>query len=123
VEIVSGSLLMLAGAGVIALAGADPEERRAWGAAASRETIRYAVDDQYTSARALGYGSPTPESRRTWLDWVVMASATGVFVALAMVAARPRLALHLGWAAVLGAALLATALLGASALWRRTRFV
>jgi len=122
-QIVSGSLLMVVGAGVIALSGADTQERKAWHAAAVRETTKYGVDDQYTHARALGHGALGPAARRTWIDWVVVACATGVFIALATVAARPHLPLHLGWAALLGAVLLATALLGGTGLWRSTRFV
>jgi drug/metabolite transporter (DMT)-like permease len=121
--IIGGSLLMVGGAAVIALAGADDRERLAWDAAANREMTRYAVADSYTHARAAGHDPLVHARRRSVVDWIVIVGATAVFFILGMVAMQPELPLHGAWAAVLSAVLVAAAIACGSRLWRTTRFV
>jgi glucose uptake protein GlcU len=123
IQLIGGSILMVLGAGLIALAGADDDEREAWRAAAEREGMRYGVDDRYIQLRRLGLGPLRPETRRTWVDWAVVTLATGVFAALAFVAVRPQLPLNTAWAIGLAIILVATAVACGVNLWRQTRFV
>lgn len=129
-KVIGGSLLMVLGAGAIALAAANPAEHARWQAAAAREGERYGVDEAYTRARGWGrdpHGGDASHdgsgrSGRTWIDWVLVASATAVFVALGSVAESPRITIHVGTAFALTLVMLA--LLGACgySLWRTTRF-
>jgi glucose uptake protein GlcU len=123
VEVVAGSVVMVAGAAAISFAAADSNERLAWHAAAARENARYAVDRSYTRERALGREAHGPERRRSWIDWIVVGGASSLFIVLAAIAGRPQLSLNLGWATVLGAILAATALACGVSLWHHTRFV
>jgi drug/metabolite transporter (DMT)-like permease len=120
--VIGGSVLMVAAAGAIALAGADEREQERWRAAGAREAARYDVDAEFTHARALGAEPPTARHRRTWADWSIVALASAVFLALATVAQVPHLAIHVGWLAVLTLASLALLAVCATVLWRTTRF-
>src|SRR5947199_9686255 len=81
-QVVGGSLLMALGAGGIALASATGPEHRRWQDAAAREGERYAVDPGYTRSALAGEGAAATARGRTWLDWLIVAAATAVFVAL-----------------------------------------
>ena len=121
-QVVGGSLLMALGAAAIALASATGSEHRRWQEAAAREGDRYSVDPTYVRSALAGESAAPPTGGRSALDWLLVAGATAVFVALARVARVPDLALEWGAIAVLGVALLL--LLGATGwlLWRTTRF-
>src|SRR6266513_555253 len=119
---VGGSLLMAAGAGAIAFATAPGREHRRWQEAGARESARYAVDPAYVAAGMAGEDTGVTRARRSPLDWVLVAVATAVFVAFALVARVPALLVAWGWAALLTLALVGFLIAGGRALWRATRF-
>ena len=121
-EVIGGSVVMALGAVAIALSSATAREHSSWQDAADREGVRYGVENGYVRAGLEGREFEAATNRRTLLDWVLIAGTTGIFIALAAVARLPRVDIHLGWAAVITAAMLA--LLGTCgiALWRTTRF-
>jgi hypothetical protein len=61
-------------------------------------------------------------SRRTFIDWLLVAGVTAIFVALAAMARVPRMDIDLRWAAAIGVAMLALLASCGIALWRATRF-
>ncbi|MDQ4080391.1 MAG: GRP family sugar transporter, partial [Gemmatimonadota bacterium] len=121
-QVIGGSVIMAAGAGVIALSSVRESEHRRWQEAAARESERYGVDPAYTAARAAGRETSVVTYRRTWVDWLVILAATAVLVAFALMADVPRIALEWQWAAVLVAVMLAILAGCGVALWRATRF-
>jgi glucose uptake protein GlcU len=110
--IIGGSVLMLLAAGAIASASADEREHDRWDAAAARETARYGVGAELTSAGR----------RRTWADWAIVALTTGTFIAFASFARVPRLAIRVEWLYLLVAVSLSLLAVWAITLWRTTRF-
>jgi drug/metabolite transporter (DMT)-like permease len=123
-RVVGGSLLMAAGAGAIALASVTQREHSHWRKAAEREGTRYGIAEEFLNAGMTGgseaSGAVAPS--RSWLDWVLVAAASGIFVYLASVARTPQISFS--WLALilLTVALLASLLLTALALFRTTRF-
>ncbi|HUL50498.1 MAG TPA: EamA family transporter [Gemmatimonadales bacterium] len=119
-RVIGGSVIMAAGAAAIALATANAREHEQWREAGRREGEKYGVDQAYV-ASALS-GEAGGEHRRTWVDWVIVLGATGVFVGFATVAQVPHLALN--WSAMGGLVLLSVGLLVTAglALWKTTRF-
>jgi hypothetical protein len=120
-RVVGGSLVMALGAAAIALSPAPGAEHRHWQEAAAREASRYGVDPSYVGARLSGDDPAARRGRTAW-DWLIVAGATAVFVAVATGARAPELAFDHRWAAGLVGALLALLGLGGVALWRATRF-
>ena len=121
-QVIGGSVLMALGAVAIALSSATKQEHSRWQDAAEREGKRYGVEDAYVRAGLEGRDVEAGPSRRTVTDWVLMGGTTAVFVALAAMARLPRVDMHLGWAAVVTAAMLVLLASCAIALWRTTRF-
>jgi hypothetical protein len=103
---------MLLAAGAIASASADEREHDRWDAAAARETARYGVGAELTAVR----------QRRTWVDWAIVALATGTFIAFASLARVPQLAIRVDWLYLLVAVSLSLLAVWATTLWRTTRF-
>lgn len=120
-QVVGGSLVMALGAAAIALSTARDQEIRHWRASAEREAERYGVDRAYVEARMDG-GDPDVRRGRSVWDWLIVGMATAVFLAFAVGARAPQLAIHYGWAMGLVVALLALLGAGGWALWRTTRF-
>jgi len=121
-QVIGGSLLMALGAAGIAVASATGPEHRRWQDAATREGARYAVDPGYVRSALAGESAVASPGGRTWLDWLIAAATSAVFVALARAARVPDLALD--WGAVSALAVAMLALLGGTGvlLWRTTRF-
>jgi len=122
-QVIGGSLLMLAGVGAIAASSATGQEQLAWKAAAQRESLRYGVAASYVESRMDGRqeeGERPPS--RTVLDWVLVASATAVFIFFARLASVPQLSFHVTPVAVLVAALLVLLVACGLSLWQNTRF-
>src|SRR5438309_5603289 len=122
-QVIGGSLLMLMGVGAIAASSASSGEQKRWKEAAQREGRRYNVAEDFVQARmdgrqAAGESTPT----RTVRDWLLVASATAIFVIFAAMARVPQLSLHWGPAAPLTAALLVLLFVCTLTLWRTTRF-
>jgi drug/metabolite transporter (DMT)-like permease len=121
-QVISGSLLMAAGAVAIALSSATEREHSSWRSAADREGQRYGVEDEYVRAGMEGRAFGSPQRSRTLLDWFLILGTTGLFALLASAAQLPHMEISLSWAVVLTAAMLALLAAGGIALWRTTRF-
>jgi hypothetical protein len=61
-------------------------------------------------------------SGRTFLDWLLIVVATGIFAVLAVMARFPHIDIAWSWAAALSIAMLALLATCGIALWRTTRF-
>jgi hypothetical protein len=127
-QVIGGSFLMAAGAGAIALSSVTSKEHARWKQAADREGQRYNVDVNYVKAGLSGNNSNAAgdelatRSSRTWLDYLLVIAATTVFIALAVLARAPNLALNWPALIALTATMLIFLLACAVALWRTTRF-
>ncbi len=62
------------------------------------------------------------DERRRWWDYVIVLSATGIFLALGLRAVVSPLAMDFKWVAILGVVLVLSLIAGGLSLWRRTRF-
>ena len=147
-QVIGGSLLMAAGAGAIAFSSVTAKEHARWKEAADREGQRYGVDDAYVQAalsgrvaaaaatdnggdrdavsRAFAASAPAVQSAgglsRTWLDYLLVAAATTIFIVVGILARAPNLALNWSALVALVAAMLVFLAACAAALWRTTRF-
>ena len=121
-EVIGGSLLMAAGAVAIACSSASESEYSSWREAAHRETELYGISRDYVMARMEGRDVDTNSVRRTWFDWLLVATATVIFVVLGWMARVPRMEIHMGWLAALSAAMLLVLVAAGFALWRLTKF-
>ncbi|HTQ62919.1 MAG TPA: GRP family sugar transporter [Candidatus Solibacter sp.] len=126
-QVIGGSLLMAAGAGAIALSSVPGAEHTRWRQAAQREGQRYGVNADYVDAGLSGYDTPhgigqSGRRGRTLLDLLLVAAATSIFVALAVLARAPSLAVN--WPALIALVSAMLIFLGACAvaLWKVTRF-
>jgi drug/metabolite transporter (DMT)-like permease len=122
-RVIGGSLLMAAGAGAIALASVTQTEHTHWRKAADREAERYGITEDFLNAGMTGRPDISPAiASRSWLDWLLVAAASGIFIYLASVARTPQISFN--WLALmlLSVALLASLLVTALVLFRATRF-
>jgi drug/metabolite transporter (DMT)-like permease len=122
VLVIGGSLLMAAGAVAIACSSASESEYSSWKEAAQRETERYGINADYVMKRMQGHDVDTNSARRTWIDWLMVAAATFIFVALGMMARIPHMEIQMGWLIGLSLAMLVVLVAAGLALWRVTRF-
>jgi drug/metabolite transporter (DMT)-like permease len=118
---VYGSLLMTCGLAGIGLSVAGESEYNRWRKAAEREQKRYSLDADFVASRLEGKSDGTTHRRR-WLDWLLVAIATAIFVWSGLQADWP--AMDLNWPVVYvlicaGIGLFAAAVIR---LWRLTRF-
>jgi drug/metabolite transporter (DMT)-like permease len=120
--VLAGSLVMAAGAALVAFATPEASEQARWAEAAEREAERYGVDRAWVRARLAGESGETRVFRRRPIDWIIALAATAVFVWLATEARAPELRVALGGAAVLAALSLVLLLVAGTLLWRATRF-
>ncbi|MGH9664086.1 MAG: GRP family sugar transporter [Bryobacteraceae bacterium] len=121
-EVIGGSLLMAAGAVAIACSSASEREYSSWREAAQREIEMYGIDPEYVTVRMEGRDLKSDRVRRTWIDWLVIAAATFIFVFLGTLARAPQMEIRMGWLIALSLAMLAVLLAGGLALWRVTKF-
>jgi len=121
--IVSGSLIMIAGAIAISLAEAPTSERAEWRAAMRRECDRYGLDPAALESALHGEDrlAAGVSRRRTW-EYVVAALAVALFVWLASFAERPQIPIHGAWTLLLGAITALVIVLSGVLLYRRTQF-
>src|SRR5207245_6607687 len=117
-QVIGGSILMALGAVAIALSSATGREHLRWQDAAEREGKRYGVEGAYIRASMEGKEFEQGHSRRTIIDWLLVAGVTSIFVALAAIARFPRMDINLGWAAAVTAAMLVLLVGCGIALWR-----
>jgi drug/metabolite transporter (DMT)-like permease len=121
--IISGSIMMIAGAVAISLAEAPASERESWRASQWREFERYQLDPPPTEAAAPGE-SPRAEhaAPRRWWDVPIVAVAVGVFLLPARGVRRPPMMINLSWTVLLALGMLGFLVACGTVLWRRTRF-
>ena len=118
---VYGCVLMAVGLAAISLSAAGKSEYEKWCEVAGREQRRYRIDPKFVSLGLEGRSADRPQTRK-WLDWILLAIATTVFVWTGMVARWP--SMDVNWPTVaalmgIGVTLFASA---AFALWKVTRF-
>jgi drug/metabolite transporter (DMT)-like permease len=127
-QVIGGSLLMAAGAGAIALSSVTGKEHARWKQAAEREGQRYGVHAGYVQAGLSGDDSNSASGKfggqrgRNWLDWLLVITATAIFVKLALVARTPNMTLNWPAFVALATAMLIFLLACGFALWKITRF-
>jgi len=121
-QVIGGSILMALGAVAIALSSASGLEHSRWRAAAEREGKRYGVGEDYVRAGMEGRETGGRGGHRTLIDWLLVATVTAIFGALATMARIPSMDINLLWAALVSAAMLVLLVGCALALWRTTRF-
>lgn len=127
-QVIGGSLLMAAGAASIALSRVSENEHKRWLQAAEREAQRYRVDVDYVRASLAGNDSTNAvhdasgKARRTWLDWLIVITASAIFCILAVLARAPNISLQ--WSALIALvfAMLIFLVACGLALWKVTRF-
>jgi drug/metabolite transporter (DMT)-like permease len=119
-RVVGGSLLMAAGAGAIALASLTEGEHANWQKAAAREALRYGIGREYVQAGIAGTSAGS--ASRSWLDWLLVIVASGVFVLLGSVARTPQIPFDWPALALLSLALAGSLAVTATVLFRTTRF-
>jgi drug/metabolite transporter (DMT)-like permease len=120
--VIIGSVVMAAGALLISLSSVSTDEHAQWERAAVAQGEQYGVDREWTRARMAGNHSPDEKVRRTWLDWLIVAAATAIIGAFAMMARPPQIAVRGAWVAILIVAMLSMLVVSGMALWRTTRF-
>jgi hypothetical protein len=122
-QVIGGSLLMMAGVAAIAFSSATGAEQVQWAAATERECRRYAMDSRFVAARMQGEdASGETRGRRRAVDWIVVAVATGVFVYFATFAHAPSLPFNGLIAALLSGAIFILLAVCGFTLWRTTHF-
>ncbi|MBV8475729.1 MAG: EamA/RhaT family transporter, partial [Acidobacteria bacterium] len=121
-EVIGGSILMALGAVAIATSSTSEREYSNWKQAAQRETELYGINPQYVMTRMEGREPEAKRARRGWVDWLLIGSATGIFVVFGSMARMPEMAIHGGWLATLTLAMVLVLLAAGVALWRVTRF-
>jgi drug/metabolite transporter (DMT)-like permease len=123
VMLVAGSLIMIAGATAISFAEAPESERTSWRNAMARECNRYGLDPDRVAAAAAGE-DPISQGRagRRWWEYLIAATALGIFAWLASAATRPSIPFDAFWGAALTLVTVLCIALGGVALYRRTRF-
>ena len=102
VAIVAGCIIMITGAGLLASAQPEAEERKFWDKAISRECKRYNLDEKFV-LDAVDGKDPLGEivKGHRWWDFLIMVVAAGVFIALACIATVPAIAINHFWFVVL----------------------
>jgi drug/metabolite transporter (DMT)-like permease len=121
--VVTGSLIMIAGAVAISLAEAPADEQNAWRAAMERECQRYGLNRERVAAALTGAdpSNGAPISRRWW-ELLIVAAAIAIFVWLGLHAEKQAIAVDPLWLLIIVAASLVLLVGGGWLLWKRTRF-
>jgi len=120
--VVAGSIAMILGALAVSTAVATEREHTSTNDALLRECDRYELDYTKVLSAYSGTSENQREFRRSWWDYLILACALGVFVALGVRARMPQLAMDLTWTALLGVLMVVTATVCAWRLWKVTRF-
>ena len=120
--VLGGTLLMILGTLAISTAVASAKEHSSTNEAILRECVRYGLDYDRTMLAQAGDEFSGRNEKRRWWDYLIVAIATAVFVALGLRATVPPLAMDLRWVGGLSLALLLSLAIGGWSLHRRTRF-
>ncbi len=121
--IFTGSSIMILGALAISMADPGDSELVNWKSAMDRECDRYGLDTQAVTAVVAGDDPHAGKAhKRTWWEILIMCSAVGVFVWLALGTRAQQISISLPWTLVLVAGTLIPLFVCGTLLWRRTRF-
>jgi hypothetical protein len=121
--IISGSLLMIAGAVAISSAVAPEGERASQAEAILRECKRYGLSIERATAAQLGQDQLAEElPARRWWDVLIVAAAVGIFVWIGIGTKWPSIAMNLPWGGLLLAGALLLLFGSGWLLWKKTRF-
>jgi drug/metabolite transporter (DMT)-like permease len=121
--VVTGSLIMIAGATAISFAEAPESEQTSWRRAMQRECDRYGLNPVRIEAILHGDDPLAREKpARHWWELLVAAAALGCFTWLAYGAERQPISVNLPWLVVLCMATLLFLVVCGFLLWKRTRF-
>ncbi len=120
--VVTGTIVMIAGALAVSTAVADAREQDSMNQALLRECGRYNLEFARPVHLYGGSVSEARDERRHWWDYAILAAAAGVFVYLGLNARVPALAMSVLWLWILAAILVASAAACAWGLWKATRF-
>jgi len=121
VRIITGSLLMAAGAGAIALASVTHGEHSNWQAAMVREVHRYGIGADYAQSAIAGE-SAGEEGSRSWADWLLLVVTSGIFLYLGSIARMPQISFQWSALVLLSLASLLILAIAAFSLFKTTRF-
>jgi drug/metabolite transporter (DMT)-like permease len=121
--IFAGSGIMIAGAVAISIADPGASELVNWKFAMDRECDRYGLDTAQVAAVVAGDDphAGKPHQRRWW-EVLIMCTAVGVFVWLALGTKAQHISISLPWTLVLVAGTIVPLGVCGTLLWRRTRF-
>jgi glucose uptake protein GlcU len=122
VLVIVGSVVMILGALAISSAVATAREHSSTNDALVRECNRYNLDYQRVLRGYAGSEFQEQRERRSWWDYVIVATALAVFIYLGFNARVPALNLNLRWAGVLATVMIATAVACTWGLWQAARF-
>jgi drug/metabolite transporter (DMT)-like permease len=123
VLVITGSVIMIAGALAICSAKASDSEQTSWKLAVERECARYGLDPERVASSNLGEDPLAREKpARHWWELLIVAAATAVFIWLAIGAKHQAVAVNLPWMAALLVTTLVCLVVCGVLLWRRTRF-
>lgn len=123
--VIAGSVVMILGALAVSTAVATEREHTSINDALLRECHRYGLNyDRVLQSYRGDVPEETGDERtgRAWWDYVIVASAVGVFIYLGVNATVPSLGMNFSWLGALVGVLVVAALAGGWGLWRSTRF-
>jgi drug/metabolite transporter (DMT)-like permease len=121
--IVTGSVIMIAGAVSISMAAPAKSELENWDAAMHRECDRYELDTESVTAVVEGNDPLADQARpRRWWEVLIMLAAFGIFVWLAIGTRAQRIYVSIPWMLVLIAGTMIPLFVVGRMLWKRTRF-
>jgi glucose uptake protein GlcU len=120
--VIGGSVIMILGALTISTAVASAKEQTSMNEAVLRECNRYGLNYQRTIVAQAGDEFGVRDERRRWWDYLIVLTATAVFVTLGVRATTPPLTMDFRWAVFLSVVLMVSLFVGGWCLWRRTRF-
>ena len=123
VLVITGSLVMIAGALSISTAAPPVSELTNWKQSMDRECDRYRLDSVHVAAVVAGDDplAGQPHQRRWW-EVLVMCTAVGIFVWLALGTKVQQISVSIPWMIVLIIGTIVPLGVCGTLLWRRTRF-
>jgi glucose uptake protein GlcU len=118
----AASALTVVGAMLIAGASVSAAESASTVRAIQRECDRYGMDLAAALRIQEGQGSDAAANQRSWVDYVILVAALGIFAGFARYARIPSVAIRIPFAVALTAILLVVLCACGWLLWKKTRF-
>lgn len=121
--VLSGSVLMIAGAVFISTAAAPAREQASGQDAISRECEKYGLRfEECVEAQLGAVHGDHANGKRPWWDYAIIAGAVAIFLWLGLQVKAPPLTMNFAWVSILCVILLFAAVGCGWLLWKRTRF-